>query len=60
MLYWPSLKPRDIVAAAAAVRGILARVAPAPPSRSEAAVAGGAPEAPEGTADPPLRGGEGE
>ena len=60
MLYWPSLKPRDIVAAAEVVRGIFARVAPIPPSRSEGAVAGVAPEAPEGAAAPPLRGGEGE
>lgn len=60
MLYWPSLKPRDIVAAAEVVRGIFARVAPAPPSRSEGAVAGVAPEAPEGAVAPPLRGGEGE
>ena len=60
MLYWPSLKPRDILAAADAVRGVLARAAPAPPSRSEAAVAGVVPVAPEGAVDPPLRGGEGE
>lgn len=55
MLYWPSLKPRDILAAADAVLGVLVRAAPSPSSRPGAAVAGTAPEAPECAAGPPPR-----